>query len=201
MSDDDRDEDRLGTSAWPADKSIDLAMRAKAGDDYALEQLLTRYLPRLRRWASPRMPAHRTMNETGDLVQDALINAIRHLPRIEIRHEGALYAYFRQAVQNRLIDYYRSRQRRPERLEMPDDAQAEQPSPMELAMSAEAIKRYEAALERLSPHDRQLVILRVECGEEYSAIAAAMEKPSTAAARMACGRAVARLAQEMRRVG
>lgn len=191
----------MSDSDWSAAKSIDLAIRAQAGDDYALDRLLARYLPRLRRFASPKMPATRTLNETGDIVQDALINAIRQLPRLEIRHEGALYAYFRQAVQNRIIDYHRARQRRPERQEMPEDHASDGPSPMDAAIGAEAQERYESALARLSEHDRQLVILRVECGEEYSAIATAMDKPSTAAARMACGRAIARLAQEMRRVG
>jgi RNA polymerase sigma-70 factor (ECF subfamily) len=185
-----------------SNSSIDLVVRAQAGDDDALNRLLERYLPRLRRWASARMPASgRTMLETGDIVQEAVTRALRHLNTFEVRHEGALFAYFRQAVQNRIIDYARSRQRRPDRGEMPEHARSEETSPLDAAVGAEAQARYEAALARLSDHDRQLVVLRVEAGEEYDAIAMATSKPSTAAARMACARAIARLAQEMRRDG
>jgi RNA polymerase sigma-70 factor (ECF subfamily) len=181
------------------DSSIDLVVRAKAGDDEALNRVLERYLPRLRRWASPRMPSGRTLLETGDIVQEAITRALRHLDTFEVRHEGALFAYFRQAVHNRIIDYVRSRHRRPSRDLMPDQPESDEASPLDAAIGAEAQAAYESALARLSADERQLVILRVEGGEEYAAIAAAMNKPSAAAARMACSRAIARLAQEMRR--
>lgn len=186
----------------PSESSIHLVLKARAGDEEALNRLLERYLPRLRRWASARMPSsERTMLETGDIVQEAVTRALRHLGAFEVRHEGALYAYFRQAVHNRIIDYVRSRHRRPLRNELPADAPSDNTSPMDAAIGEEARARYEAALGRLSEHDRQLVVLRVEAGEGYAAIAAAMQKPTAAAARMACTRAIARLAQEMRRVG
>lgn len=185
-----------------SDSSIDLVVRAQGGDDEALNRILDRYLPRLRRWARPRMPSSgRTLLETGDIVQEAVTRALRHLNTFEVRHDGALFAYFRQAVQNRIIDYARSRQRRPGRQELPEHPVSAETSPLDAAIGAEAQARYEKALSRLSDHDRQLIVLRVEAGEEYAAIASAMNKPSAAAARMACGRAIARLADEMHRVG
>jgi len=183
-----------------SDSSLDLVIRARDGDTVALDRLLARYLPRLRRWASPRMPSGaRTMLETGDIVQEAVTRAVRHLDTFEVRHESALFAYFRQAVHHRIIDYVRSRQRRPERQEMPEDAPSHEISPLDAAMGVEARERYDRALGRLTEHDRQLVVMRVEAGEEYAVIAEAMGKPTAAAARMACTRAIARLAQEMRR--
>lgn len=185
-----------------SESSIDLVVKARAGDEDALNRLLERYLPRLRRWASARMPSSgRTMLETGDIVQEAVARALRHLDTFEVRHEGALYAYFRQAVHNRIIDYVRSRQRRPGRDELPENVLSNKTSPMDAAIGEEARARYEAALGRLSEHDRQVVILRVEGGQDYAAIAEAMQKPTAAAARMACTRAIAKLAQEMRRAG
>ena len=180
--------------------SVDLIGRAQAGDNEALNRLLERYLPRLERWARGRLPSSaRTMLETGDLVQDAIIRALPRVNTFDVRHEGALFAYLRQAVQNRIIDLYRRRSRRPQRDEMPEDLKANNTSPLEAALGAEAMERYEQALACLSDDDRQAVVMRVELGHEYEAIAIAMNKPSPAAARMACTRAVARLAQEMRR--
>ncbi len=181
--------------------SIELIARAQSGDDEALNRLLDRYVPRLHRWASGRLPSRmRTMLETGDLVQDAVVSALRRLGTIDVQHEGALFAYLRQAVNNRIIDLYRRKQRRPDRQDMPADVAADETSPLDAAMSAEDAERYEQALSRLSADDRQLIVLRVELGLEYAAMAAAMNRPSAAAARMACTRAIGRLAQEMRRV-
>src|ERR1700730_9113739 len=99
----------------PDDRSVDLLIKAQSGDDDALDRLLARYLPRLRKWASGRLPSSaRTMMDTGDLVQDAVISAMRHLNRLEIRTDGALLVYLRKAVNNRIIDAYRRAGRRPE---------------------------------------------------------------------------------------
>src|SRR6266849_2460672 len=105
-----------------ADSSVDLLLKAQSGDEDALNRLLARYLPRLQRWASGRLPsAVRTMLDTGDLVQDAVINALRHLDTFEIRTEGALLAYLRRAVYNRITDLYRRAARRQARGEMPKE--------------------------------------------------------------------------------
>jgi RNA polymerase sigma-70 factor, ECF subfamily len=183
-----------------ADSSVDLLLKAQSGDGDALERLLTRYLPRLQRWASGRLPAGvRTMLDTGDLVQDAIINALRHINTLEIRTEGALQAYLRRAVNNRIIDLYRRARRRPAREELPADAVADGVSPLETAIGAEALDQYERALATLRDEERQAIVLRVELGLEYEEIATQLGKPSAAAARMAATRAIARLADEMRR--
>jgi RNA polymerase sigma-70 factor (ECF subfamily) len=182
------------------DSSVDLLLKAQSGDDDALNRLLARYLPRLQRWASGRLPLGvRTMLDTGDLVQDAVINALRHLNTFEIRTEGALQAYLRRAVNNRITDLYRRAARRPGRVEIPEDIAAGHTSPLEAAIGAEALERYERALASLTEGEREAVVLRVELGLSYEEIAGQLEKPSADAARMAVTRAIARLAAEMRR--
>jgi RNA polymerase sigma-70 factor (ECF subfamily) len=182
------------------ESSMDLLRQAQAGDEQALDDLLARYLPRLQRWASGRLPAGiRTMNDTADIVQDAIINALRNLGGIEIRTDGALQAYLRQSVNNRIIDQYRRHGRRPPREEIPEDAVAAGPSPLEDAIGAEALEHYERALASLREEDREAIVLRVELGLEYDELAIQLGKPSAAAARMAVTRAIARLAAEMRR--
>jgi RNA polymerase sigma factor (sigma-70 family) len=183
------------------DSSVDLLLKAQSGDENALNRLLARYLPRLERWASGRLPSGvRTMLDTGDLVQDAVINALRHLDTFEIRTEGALLAYLRRAVNNRITDLYRrAATRRQVRGEMPEEIVAPGISPLVAAIGAETLEHYERALATLSDPERQAIVLRVELGLSYEEIAAQLPKPSADAARMAVTRAITRLAAEMRR--
>ena len=180
------------------DSSVELLVKAQSGDDEALNRLIERYLPRLTRWASGRLPAGmRSMLDTNDLVQDAIVNALRNLNALEIRSEGTLQAYLRRAVNNRIIDLYRRAGRRPRREELPESAIAPGTSPLEAAIGAEAIESYERALEALSDEDREAVMLRVEFGYSFQEIADQLGKPSADAARMAVTRAIARLADQM----
>ena len=83
--------------------SLSLLARAQQGDAVALEALMGRYLARLQRWASGRIPASaRTLLDTDDVVQDALLNTLRRLDDFRPRHDGALMAYLREAVANRI---------------------------------------------------------------------------------------------------
>src|SRR5689334_2064563 len=89
----------------PATTSLVLLDRIRDGDAAALNELIRRYLPRLSRWAAGRLPTWaRDMNETDDLVQDTLARAAAQLGHFEHRHDGALQAYLRRAVMNRIRD-------------------------------------------------------------------------------------------------
>jgi RNA polymerase sigma-70 factor, ECF subfamily len=181
-----------------ADSSVDLLLKAQSGDAEALNALLARYLLRLQRWARGRLPAGvGTMLDTGDLVQEAIINALHHLNSLEIRTEGALQVYLRRAVNNRIIDLYRRAGRRPGREETSDSAQDPGTSPLEAAIGAEALDCYERALASLKDDEREAIVLRVELGLDYQEIAAQLGKPTADAARMAVKRAIVRLAHEM----
>ena len=72
-------------------------------------------------------------------------------------------------------------------------------SPLEEAIGAEAMERYEAALGRLRPEEREAIVTRVEMDGSYQQVAKALGKPSADAARMAVSRALLRLAREMSR--
>jgi RNA polymerase sigma-70 factor (ECF subfamily) len=184
-----------------ADSSVELLLKAQSGDNDALNLLLARYLPRLRRWASGRLPwGLRTMLDTGDLVQDAIINALPHLNKLEIRSERALQFYLQQAVKNRIIDLHKRARRRPGREEeIPEHVAAGGISPEEAAIGAEALERYERALASLKDEERQAIVLRVELGLGYEEMASQLGKPSSDAARMATTRAIVRLADKMGR--
>jgi RNA polymerase sigma-70 factor (ECF subfamily) len=184
------------------DSSIDLLIKAQTGNEEALNRLLERYIPRLRRWASGRLPwGLRSMLETGDLVQDAVIHSLPHLNQLEVRTDQALLFYLQRAVKNRIIDLHKRGRRRPERREIPDDMPAHGPSPQEAAIGAEALERYEQALASLRREDRQAIVLRVELGLDYSEIATELGKRNPDAARMAVSRAIVRLADRMSGTG
>jgi RNA polymerase sigma factor (sigma-70 family) len=183
------------------DSSLDLLLKAQSGNDEALDQLLARYLPRLRRWASGRLPwALRTMLDTEDLVQDAVIKALPHLKTLEIRSQSALKFYLQQALKNRIVDLHKRARCRPEREgEIPEFVQADGPSPQHAAIVAEEIERYERALGSLRSTEQQAIMLRIEFGYTYGEIAKELRKRSSDAARMAVSRALVRLADKMGR--
>jgi RNA polymerase sigma-70 factor (ECF subfamily) len=182
------------------ESTIDLLAQAKAGDQAALDRLLARYLPILRRWASGRLPRWtRDLMDTDDLVQETVWRAARRIPAFEWRHAGALQAYFRQAIHNRICDEVRRRKRLPAQVELKDEASDSSSSPLEMAIGSQAMERYDAALARLRPEDREAIIARIEMDGSYQEVAEALGKPSTDAARMAVSRALVRLAEEMRR--
>ena len=178
--------------------SVNLLYKAQDGDAVALNDLLARYLPRLRRWASGRLSSSlRSSRNTQDIVQDAVLKALPHLGRFEIRNEGSLMAYLRQAVRNRILDLHRQHVRRPMRDELPEEVPAHEATPLSEAIGTEAEERYERALELLSADDRAAVVLKVEFGLSHAEIAERLKKPSVAATRMAVSRAIARLAAHM----
>jgi RNA polymerase sigma-70 factor (ECF subfamily) len=172
--------------------------RIAAGDTEALDRLLRRCLPALRRWARGRLPAWaRDLLETDDLVQETLLRTVRSLDTFEPEHSGAFHAYLRRGVLNRIRDELRRVGRQPRRGDGLGAVADRRPSPLEDAVGRQALGRYERALERLAPPEREAVFLRVELGYPYREVAAALGKPSPDAARMAVSRALVRLAEEM----
>ena len=178
--------------------SLELVRRAQRGDSAALELLLARSLPRMRRWAQGRLPPWARMNvDTDDMVQDALIRTFERIGEFEPRGDGALQAYLRQALRNRITDEVRKSHHRPVEGEILEARADAGPSPLEEAIGQEAVESYERALASLTDAEREGIIARVEMGMSYEEIAAALGKPSTDAARMAVSRALLRLAEEM----
>jgi RNA polymerase sigma-70 factor, ECF subfamily len=179
------------------ERSVELLRKAQQGDELARNDLLARYLPRLQRWASRRLPRGvRSMLDTGDVVQEAILATLRHLDKIEIRTENAFEIYVRRAIRNRIIDIYR----RPKRIRQPLDEglPARDPSALDRVIGDEARERYEAATEELSESDCHLIVMHTELGMSNSQIAEEIGK-SADATRMALTRALKRLAEEMQR--
>ncbi len=181
----------------PSWSSLRLLWRARDGDRAALDALFERLLPSLRRWARGRLPAGpRGGVDTDDLVQEAALGAFRHLESFEPRRQHALRAYLRQAVRNRVRDELRRVERRPGHDALAGDEPAGGASPFELAARAETDERYHAALQRLRPEQRELVVARLELGFSCEQVALAAGRTPDAV-RVGLRRALLRLAEEL----
>ena len=180
------------------DSTLTLLARAQAGDAEALNTLIARFLPRLQRWATGRLPGWaRDLADTHDLVQETVVQAFKKIEKFEVRGEGALQAYLRQVLLNRIRQEIRRAGRRPETGSLDSQMGDAGPSPLEAAVGREALERYEAALARLRPQDREAIVGHVELSLTNEELAGALGKPSANAARMAVERALYRLAKEM----
>jgi len=178
--------------------TIDLLERLRNGDDGAVGELVERSLPPLKRWARGRLPTWaRSLADTHDLVQDAVIRAMPHLKTFEARHPGALQAYLRQAIANRIRDEIRKVQSRPVAQDPVSGIVDAAPSPLEHVIGRERLERYEKALAQLQPAEREAIVARLELQQSYEEVALALGKPTAGAARMAVTRAVRHLVAAM----
>jgi RNA polymerase sigma-70 factor (ECF subfamily) len=181
-----------------AESSFELVIKARAGDRDALNTLLDRYDSRIRRWAHGRLPkAARGASETNDLVQQTLMKVYLKIDQFEPRHPGAFQGYVWTTLWNCIRDVARTHRRAGPSNPIDDDIPSYEPSPFEIALGRETLARYERALEALRPEDREAIVARIELGLPYTEVAAALGKPTVAAAQMAVSRALVKLAEGM----
>lgn len=179
------------------ESSRELLKRARHGEAGALSALFRRQGVQLQKWARGRLPGWaRQAADTADLVQDALFQTVRRMDGFEDRGRGALQAYLRQAVQNRIRDELRRHARRRPADSLDDEAEIADSglSPHDQVVLTEHDSRYRQALMRLSDADRVLVVGRLELDYTYDQLALISGRAGPEAARIAVRRAVQRLA-------
>ena len=86
---------------------------------------------------------------------------------------------------NRIRDELRRKRRRPQSTDLDEVQLVSAESPLEETIGHEAVERYERALARLKPEEREAIIARVEMGCSYQELAEALGRPSPDAARKA----------------
>jgi RNA polymerase sigma factor (sigma-70 family) len=186
-------------SAGSPESTFALLDRAQNGDDRALEELFQRHLAPLQRWARGRLPNWaRDLSDTDDLVQETLLRTFKRLDTFDPRGAGALQAYLRQAIINRVRDELRRQGRRPDLASLDVVELTGDMSPFEEVIGRETLEQYETALRRLRPEERDAIVARVEMGYSYEELAQVLGKPTADAARKTAQRALIRLAEEMR---
>ena len=193
--------DDAGAECAELDATVYLLRQAQNGDQEALNRLVARYLPRLQRWATGRLPNWaRDLCDTQDLVQETVVRAFRKIEGFEHRGEGSLQAYLRQVLMNRIREELRRVGRRPVTEAFDDAYPSDEASPLEQAIGRQGLERYERALQRLKAHDREAIVTRIELGCSFEEVAVALGRPTANAARSAVNRALVHLIEEMRNV-
>jgi len=188
----------LGKSeSTPSSSSQLLLARAQRGDSSALGRLFTRSLSELRRWTHRRFPVWlRSTSDTADLVQDAFVKTLLRFRKLDLEGRAALSAYLKRAVQNRIRDEYRKIARRGTQEALSETLLDSEPNAFDRAVSRELLERYRAALAKLRPGDRALIVAHVELHYSHKQLGC-MSGRSPNAARVALQRALARLVARM----
>jgi RNA polymerase sigma-70 factor (ECF subfamily) len=158
--------------------TAELVRQAKRGDPSAASRLIDRHRARLRRMVAVRMDSRLAARlDPSDVVQEALIEALRQLPEYLRGSPMPFYPWLRQIAWNRLVDLHRrhilARHRSVDR-EIQLDPQIDEQSAMRLAeillardpspaarmLRDELRQRVHAAIARLRPEYREVLVLR-----------------------------------------
>lgn len=163
--------------------TTELLRRWNRGDEAALQELIAHHLPWIRAHVSERLgDLLRAKEETGDIVQGALLEFLRYGPRFELANEAHLRALLARIAENVLRDRYdfHSRRRRQAARETPlpaDGVLMLDPSARDATQPSEALERKQwqawvrLALELLDPADREVIVLRQWDNLEFAEIA------------------------------
>jgi RNA polymerase sigma-70 factor, ECF subfamily len=193
------------------DQTIDLVRKAQDGDTQALQALFARYYERVRRMVRMRLGnALRHRMDSGDILQETFLEALRTFDRFEMRDQGSFINWLARLAENRIrdaADYHRAQKRDAGREVplMPGDhstsfdlgLKAGGLLPSEGADEAEQVQRLEVAIERLSDEDRELILLRNYAGSSWDTVARLTGRPTPDAARVAHKQVIVRLSRLM----
>lgn len=185
----------------PLTRTVSLIEHAKAGDPAARQELVIRYQEQLRRCLHGRLSSDaRRLQETHDVVQEALSACLRQLDRFEYRGIGAFWCYLRRIGINLVHQENRKAALHP----FAGGASAHlhaaasgKESPSAFLQSQEVGVALEQALERIPEPVRGALLLRIELDLPYPLIAEDCGFASADAARMAICRALEQLARHL----
>jgi len=143
-----------------------LVVRSQAGDEAAFAELVARYEPRLRYFLRKLVS-----DRADDVLQDVWLDVLRHLPRLA--EPQAFRAWVYRIARDRAFGLLRKTKRSAQPLgetDVPDDSD-------DNGFDAEDALRIHAALDLLSPEQREVLVLRFIETMSYEAIASVIEQP------------------------
>ena len=174
----------------PQTEDNELIAAARAGDRYALDQLLRRHYDRIHAVTRRIAGANR---DADDATQEALIKIVRNLPNFDGRSSFGTWAY--RIATNAALDELRKRKRRPALHAVRDDDSGEIMLEPVDDMSVRRIDSIadrlalDEALEELPDDFRSAVVLRDVGDLDYAEIAEVLDIPvGTVKSRIARGR-------------
>ena len=150
----------------PSDR--ELIARWQAGDERAATALVARHAPALARFAASAGAG----SEVEELVQDTFVRAFASLDTF--RGESSLRTWLFTIERRLLLDRKRAARRRQAEVELQEADALTAEDPLEAAVATEAQARLRLAVERLTPTQREVFVLRVGEGLSYKEIAEAV---------------------------
>ncbi len=175
-----------------------LIQRAQHGDLVARDELFDRHRRELARWAHGRLPrGTRDLRDTDDLVQDSMLRALGRLPHFEPQRNGSFLAYLCHILNNLVRDEMRASKRRSGHGELTEDLAASDATPEQNHDAVRVLTCYRNAMKKLSTDQRDALVLRLELGLPYEAIAEEMGRPNVTAVRSLVSRGLERLTSLM----
>lgn len=189
--------------------SGELLLRATSGDGGAVNELLERHLPGLRRYVQRNMGKMVGAKESSsDVVQSVCREMLQNLEGFEYRGEAAFRQWLHRTALRKIIDrqrYYRAGKRDAGReANPPSHLSGDQiarlamtlGTPSRDAMMREELQGLERAFERLSENDRQIIQLVYVEGASH-AEAAERLGCTEVVSRKQLSRALARLSRQL----
>jgi len=179
----------------------EFVVRRSGTDHTRLEAMVVECLPSVRKWAHGRLPAAvRGSFDTCDLVQEVARRTLSKRGAFDVRHPFAVEGYMRRALLNLVCDHLRRMRRRPAEAELPSESKlpsAPSRTPFDSVLESEVEAQYRAALGRLRPKDRDLIVARIEHVKSAAEITRQFGFTSIGATYVAVSRALARLARDV----
>ena len=163
--------------AGAENEDIDLVRRSQAGDSHAFDALVTKYRNRLYAMVFQMV---RNEQDAWDLTQDGFFKAWKSLDKF--RGQSSFYTWIYRIVTNVSIDWIRKRQLRPEgefddsvaRTDIDPTADVTPKggvSPERALERHELRDRIDAAIAKLTPEHRAVILLKEIDGLQYHEIA------------------------------
>lgn len=144
---------------------LELIAQWKAGDQRAAARLVERHAPALARFAV----SCGARDEIEELVQDTFVRAFSSIDGF--RGESSFRTWLFTIERRLLLDRVRSERRHRMNTEIRDDSAAIEFDALDDLVAAETATRLRGALERLTPTQREVFVLRVNEGLSYREIA------------------------------
>jgi RNA polymerase sigma-70 factor (ECF subfamily) len=115
-----------------------------------------------------------------DVVQDIFISFVQSLDKFRLT--GSLRSYLATCVANRSRDYLRKRNRQQAAaLDEAEQMKVDVDGPIQLAIRTEELRRLSRAMTELPHEQREVVVLRLQAGLKFKAIAKLQNTPTKTA--------------------
>jgi len=174
-----------------------LVERARQLDDEAWKAIFDRHYPRLYAYLYYRVG---NADVAEDLCGEVFERAVKSIHRFKTR-DGGLSGWLTRIAQNLAHDYYRrNKSRPPDPLELNEAWIAHGDSPSRYLLNSEATAYLQQALQRLTPEQRDVILLRFIAQMRTPEVAGILNK-TTGAIKALQHRALATLRRELETLG